>query len=211
MFARVSLVKLINTILVPTILFFLPIGAADAVDPYFTPPPSRVIFEKECYTAKMRSAGRACYGGGQAYIVDVFVNPIDVCDTIKQIAICYKGNSGNTNKIDVTRNQREYRICDEPKDIWDCSPAANCTTWQEQVLLPKTYGCSPEEIADICAGRRAMPRGPYCGGTQKLPENYGDWCKLTFGGCKLATPQPMNDQCICRDPSGSYQGWVTRQ
>jgi hypothetical protein len=38
---------------------------------------------------------------------------------------------------------------------------AACSDWLRQVALPK-YGCSPQAIEDICAGRRPVPTNGTC-------------------------------------------------
>jgi hypothetical protein len=77
------------SLLIPAIIAFLPIHAANARDPYFMPDPSKVVFETECYTVKMLPSGRACYGGGTRHVFQVDVKPIDACDKREQMAICY--------------------------------------------------------------------------------------------------------------------------
>ncbi|MGA2843058.1 MAG: hypothetical protein ABSG18_23475 [Steroidobacteraceae bacterium] len=39
--------------------------------------------------------------------------------------------------------------------------AAACSDWLREVALPK-YGCSPQAIEDICAGRRPVPTNGTC-------------------------------------------------
>jgi hypothetical protein len=48
--------------------------------------------------------------------------------------------------------------------LWILLPGAaraQCTAWQYNVLLPK-IGCSPQSIAQICSGRRAVPTNGSC-------------------------------------------------
>lgn len=44
--------------------------------------------------------------------------------------------------------------------------SAQCSDWLRQVALPK-FGCSAQDIADICAGRRPVPTNGTCENVQR--------------------------------------------
>ncbi len=50
--------------------------------------------------------------------------------------------------------------------------SAACSDWLRQVALPK-YGCSPQAIEDICAGRRPVPTNGTCDNPAQPSINLG--------------------------------------
>ena len=87
---------------------------------------------------------------------------------------------------------------------------AACTEWERHWLLPK-LGCSQPAIAAICAGQRAMPSPPDCGGTERAPVPMGDRCETWTGGCLLLALAPLASTCECHTMGGTVYGWVVQQ
>jgi hypothetical protein len=88
---------------------------------------------------------------------------------------------------------------------------ADCTDWERDVLLRKTFQCSPFAIQAICAGERPMPNTPDCGEPQARPESQGDLCLTPVGRCQLSSVAPLRAMCQCQTPGGYVNGWVARE
>ena len=72
-------------------------------------------------------------------------------------------------------------------------------------------GCSPVAIEAICAGQRAMPSTPDCGGTERVPVPMGDRRVTGTGGCRLPTLAPLGSTCERQTMGGTVYGWVVQQ
>ena len=87
---------------------------------------------------------------------------------------------------------------------------AACTARERYARLP-ALGCSPAAIEAICAGQRAMPSIPDCGGTERAPVPMGDRCETWTGGCLLPALAPLASTCECHTMGGTVYGWVVQQ
>jgi hypothetical protein len=87
---------------------------------------------------------------------------------------------------------------------------AACTAQERDVRLP-ALGCSLVAIEAICAGQRAMPSTPDCGGTERVPVSMGDRCVTGTGGCLLPALAPLGSTCECQTMGGTVYGWVVQQ
>jgi hypothetical protein len=87
---------------------------------------------------------------------------------------------------------------------------AACTERDRYARLP-ALGCSPAAIEAICAGQRAMPSAPECGGSDQPLPLMGDRCETWAGGCLLRILAPLASTCECQTTGGTVYGWVLRQ